>query len=56
MGLTYLFQQAIITVKLKYFQIAISHLMQKDPCHADIPEIVHKINDLERRKTFSFIF
>lgn len=34
--------------KLRYYEAALAHLTRVDPCHPDIPGIVHRINELEK--------
>lgn len=33
-------------VRLRYYEAALAHLTRVDPCHPDIPEIVHKLNNI----------
>lgn len=41
-----LFAQALRAARRRYYEAARDHLTRTDPCHPDIPGIVHRINEL----------
>lgn len=36
------------TVQRRYYEAALANLQRVNPCHEDIPWLVHKLNQLEK--------
>lgn len=47
MRLYYEYRQVWLQVKLRYFNAAREHLTRMNPCHPDLPAVLHRISELE---------
>lgn len=49
MALINLFLELVNTIRLRYYEAALAHMTRVNPCHEDIPSLVHMINHIRRK-------